>query len=80
MMLIIFSHVCWPSECLPGKMFIQVSCPIFNWVGCFFTTEFYEVFFVFFEFLKYILDISLSNSGLQGQHLGLEGRIGFFLH
>ena len=57
-------------------MFIQISCPIFNWVACFFTTEFYEGFF--FEFLKYILDISLSNSGLQGQHLGLEGRIGFF--
>ena len=32
------------------------------------------------EFLKYILDISLSNSGLQGQHLGPGGRIGFFLH
>ena len=31
MMLSIFSHVCWPCECLLWKNF-QVFCPFFDWV------------------------------------------------
>ena len=32
-----------------GKMFIQMLCPFFNWVACFFDIELYE-FFIYFGY------------------------------
>jgi len=43
-----------------GKMSIQVLCPFFNWVGCFFDVELPEffIFWILTPFQIYHLQIS----------------------
>ena len=58
-MLSIFSCSCWPSVYLLWKMSIQVFCPFFNQIVCFFG---YQVIYYIYTFIfcyLYILDINL---------------------